>query len=139
MAAATVRGAEEPAPGPPLEPDACAPNRTLREILLPPPAPVTWESTGRPTVTQSTETTGSATTAGRNRPRALALARGARMRRGRSLYECRKILSFGRRRPQTDARRKAQPGSPQEGDSPFPRTRDTRQRCVTGIRSGRGH
>ena len=91
---------------PPPVPVACAPKTTLRASRLPPPAPVTWESTGRPTVTQRTATTGSATTAGRNRVREGGVARGARMRRGRSMYECRKILSLGRRRPQTDARRK---------------------------------
>ena len=82
---------------------------------VPPLAPVTCESTGRPTVTQRTATTGSATTAGRNRVRERGVARGARMRRGRLMYECRKNLSFGRRRPLTDARRKGSGATPPGG------------------------
>jgi hypothetical protein len=46
---------------------------------------------------------------------ARVVARGARIRRGRLMYECRKNLSFGRRRPLTDARRKGSGATPPGG------------------------
>src|SRR5205807_8038975 len=84
--------AQPPAARPP-GPFAWVSKTTFREIRLTPVPPVAWESTGRPTVTQRAATSGSANTAGKNRVRARGVARGARIRRGRWMYECRIVRS----------------------------------------------
>jgi hypothetical protein len=94
VAAATVAGAPAPLePLPPPGPLPCVSKTTLRASRLLPAALVSCESIGKPIVTQSTATNGSAKTIGRKRERARGVvARGARIRLGLSMYECRMVF-----------------------------------------------
>jgi hypothetical protein len=114
VAAASVVGADAPL-GRPFGPLAFDSKTTLRASRLALAALVSCDSIGRPMVTQRTATIGNANRTGTNRERERRVARGARIRRGRSMYECRMVPFFGRRRPPSEARRRCSPPIPPTG------------------------